>query len=69
MRNTMQGLLLLATVLTTAGFPACGVNVKPTVCPSAPPLPQKLQDRTDYAGKVRHELFGTSKPSNPSEMK
>ncbi len=66
MRNTMQGLLLLVTVLTTAGFPGCGANVKPNACPSAVPLPRKLQDRTDYAERVRRELFGTSKPSSRS---
>ncbi len=69
MRTMTRGWLLLAMVGITAGFPSCGANVKPTVCPNVQPLPQKLQDKTDYAARVRRELFGTSNQSSPSETK
>lgn len=69
MRSTMQGWQLLVLVAITAGSTGCGANVKPVVCPSVHPLPQKLQSKTDYAGRVRLELFGTSSQLSPNETK
>lgn len=62
-------LLLLAVTPSLAGFGGCGQAVKPTVCPVVPPLPQKLQNKTDYAGPVRLELYGPASSPSPSATK
>lgn len=62
-------LLLLAVTPSLAGFGGCGQVVKPTVCPAVPPLPQKLLNKTDYAGQVRRELYEPASSRNPSATK
>ncbi len=62
-------LLLLAMIPSLAGFGSCGPAVRPTGCPLVPPLPQKLQIRTDYAGQVRRELYAPASEPNPSETR
>ncbi len=62
-------LLLLAVTPSLAGFGGCGPVVKPTVCPVVPPLPQKLLNKTDYAGQARRELYEPVSSPNPSATK
>lgn len=53
--------------LALCGFGSCGQVVKPNVCPKLSPVPPSLLDKTDYAAKVRSELYEPSKPSKRSE--
>lgn len=62
-------LLLLAVTPSLAGFGGCGQVVKPTVCPVVPPLPQKLLNKTDYAGQARRELYEPASSPSPSGTK
>lgn len=62
-------LLSLAVMASLAGCAATGPVAKPTAWPTVPPLPQRLQSKTDYAGLVRQELYGPVSSRNPSETK
>lgn len=62
-------LLLLAAIPSLAGFGGCGEAVKPSACPTAPPLPQRLLKKTDYAAQVRQALYEPSSSPSPSETK
>lgn len=58
---------LLTLSLALCGFGSCGQVVRPSVCPILSPVPPSLLDKTDYAERVRNELYEPSKPSKPSE--
>lgn len=62
-------LLLLAGILTLAGCSTSGQAAKRSDWPTVPPLPQKLRNKTDYAGQVRQELYEPSSSPSPSETK
>ncbi|MCW0413468.1 hypothetical protein NB709_003344 [Xanthomonas sacchari] len=62
-------LLLLAVILSLAACASSGQAVKPIACPTVPPLPQKLLNKTDYAGQVRRELYEPANSPSPSETK
>lgn len=62
-------LLLLAAMVSLAGCAATGPVAKPAAWPTVPPLPQRLQNKTDYAGAVRLELYGPASSPNPNETK
>ncbi len=71
MRTTTRALrlLLLAVTPSLAGFGGCGPAVKPTACPVVPPLPQKLLNKTDYAGQAQRELYEPASSPSPSATK
>lgn len=62
-------LLLLAVILSLAACAASGQLAKPPACPVQPQLPQKLLNKTDYAGQVRRELYEPASSPSPSAMK
>ncbi len=61
--------LLLAATVSLAACAATGPVAKPAAWPMVPPLPQRLQNKTDYAGSVRLELYGPANSPSPSETK
>lgn len=60
---------LLTLLLASAGCASSGGSTKPPSWPEVPPLPQRLLNKTDYAAKVRAELFEPSSSPSPSETK
>ena len=62
-------LLLLAATVSLAACAATGPVAKPAAWPMVPPLPQRLQNKTDYAGSVRQELYGPANAPSPSETR
>jgi len=64
--NLIRPAAWLTLSLALCGFGSCGQVVRPNVCPILSPVPPSLQDKTDYAAKVRNELYEPSKPSKPS---
>ena len=62
-------LLLLAVTLSLAACATGGPPVKPLVCPIPPQLPQKLLNKTDYAGQVQREFYEPANSPSLSETK
>jgi len=71
MRTTTRALrlLLLAVILSLAACATNGRLAKPPACPIPPRLPQKLLDKTDYAGQAQRELYEPANSPSPSATK